>query len=110
MKSKIQDKISEVEKGCGKLARQGAFKAECGIELLCPTCQAKLLAFKEAQDILAERDKEILEIIDKFMNNLDFNKDGRFEEKGYCETALYKKDFEKLKEKIQNLKGDKNGK
>lgn len=48
-----------------------------------------------------QRIEKIMKIIEKFIDKLDFEKEGIREKIGYCKTCLYKKDFEKLKTQIQ---------
>ena len=47
------------------------------------------------------KEKEMLDIIDNFINKLEFNKDDIHERIGYLTTCLYKKDFEELKQKLK---------
>jgi len=81
----------KIKEGCGKLARQGAFKAECGIELLCPICQAKLSQYKS--DLQQELEK--WEELDKD-NAISLNKDYMFKVKD--RINFIKKELEEIGE------------
>ena len=116
--SNIQDKISEVEKGCG--SKEYCFiceKYNCNCESsecfktcgnsenvfgrieLCPVCQAKRQIWKEAQEIINEREKEIMEIIDNRVESAGYYIAGKYDEE---RTQIIIDELQELKQALKS--------
>lgn len=69
----IQQKISEIEKGCGNtiVDRHYHSQGDCGLKgYLCPTCQATLSAYLECEKIIKEEKIKMIDDVIKFLDNI----------------------------------------
>jgi len=64
-----QDKIKQVEKGCGKVALQSGYNvAYCGDEILCEVCQATLKTLKSCSEEITKLKEEELEFLRRYVS------------------------------------------
>ena len=90
----MENKIAEIEKGCGKLFKQkdDVGMTKCGKNILCPVCKIELQAYKESQEIFR---KEIKKFCDEILQPLT-NLSVKVERKNYFKF-ISKKETELLK-------------
>ncbi len=83
----------EYENASDKIRKEKSFSVEviCGKQELCPSCQAEISALKKGISACEERDKEILEKIEIWRDNLTKKK-----------MDFYEEDIDELKQQLTN--------
>jgi hypothetical protein len=108
----IKDLLQETEKGCNRYNIRWAGKEDiiCHIRHLCPECRMKIRTLKQCQTIAEEREKKILDILNKIGDIWEIAEEngcGEFEYSQFKDTAIFKA----LKQQLNpaQTKGENNG-